>query len=279
MPRDTFFFIGCVIAAVAVFMLFRYQRNRPPAGSTLPTRRRQSGPASWLDFGSYGREVGMSLFAFAFLLLQFSWQSAIILAAVILLHEYGHLLAYQLTGRKGNRMMLVPFFGGIAVAGAPHKNEFERAFCALAGPGICAPLTVLAFGAWYWTDDPTLSSWAWRAFYFSAILNLFNLLPIYPLDGAHAAESLLRSFVPNRVRTGMIALSAAGLFAVAAMGYYQTFIIIAIFAFLSMSGIRDGVRLPRLGTHDAVLVTVGYGVLAAVHATGVYLFFNPPVFF
>jgi hypothetical protein len=77
----------------------------------------------------------------------------------------------------------------------------------------------------------------------------------------------------------MIALSAAGLFAVAAMGYYQTFIIIAIFAFLSMSGIRDGVRLPRLGTHDAVLVTVGYGVLAAVHATGVYLFFNPPVFF
>jgi Zn-dependent protease len=245
--------------------------NAHPNGPRPPPRR----PSG----GNFKRDAAMSLIAFAILLLQFSWQSAVVLAAVILWHEYGHLLSYQLTGRRGNSMMLVPFLGGVAVAGAPHKNEFERAFCALAGPGICAPVTAAAFGLWSWTDSPIISDWAWRTLYFSAVLNLLNLLPIYPLDGGHAAESFLRTYRPDNVPTLMTALSIAGIVAIGYAGYYQACVILGLFALIALRSLNARSRLPRLTGHETVLIAAGYAVVAAVHALGFYVILNPPPLF
>jgi Zn-dependent protease len=257
-------------------MVNAYDRNEPPTSGGPSPRRR---PGSGFNGGNFGRDAAMSLIAFAILLIQFSWQSAVVLAAVILWHEYGHLLSYQLTGRRGNSMMLVPFLGGVAVAGAPHKNEFERAFCALAGPGICAPVTAAAFGLWYWTDNPVISDWAWRTLYFSAALNLLNLLPIYPLDGGHAVESFLRTYRPNDVPTLMMTFSVAGIAAIGYAGYYQTCIILALFALISLRSLNTRSRLPKLTAHEALLISAGYAVVAAVHALGFYLILNPPPVF
>jgi Zn-dependent protease len=257
-------------------MINANDRNEPPNSRTPPPRRPTGGSSNG---GNFQRDVAMSLVAFAILLLQLSWQSAIVLAAVILWHEYGHLLSYQLTGRRGNSMMLVPFLGGVAVAGAPHKNEFERAFCALAGPGICAPVTAAAFGLWYWTDNPVISDWAWRTLYFSAVLNLLNLLPIYPLDGGHAVESFLRTYRPDNVPTLMTAFSIVGIVIIGYAGYYQTCVILAIFALISLRSLNGRSRLPKLTAHDTLLIAVGYAVVTAVHALGFYFILNPPPLF
>lgn len=246
-------------------------RNEPPNGQRPPPRQ----PSG----GNFSRDVAMSLIAFAILLLQFSWQSAVVLAAVILWHEYGHLLSYQLTGRRGNSMMLVPLLGGVAVAGAPHKNEFERAFCALAGPGICAPVTVAAFGLWYWTDNPVVSDWAWRTLYFSAVLNLLNLLPIYPLDGGHAVESFLRTYRPDNVPTLMTAFSIIGIVVIGYAGYYQACVILGLFALISLRSLNAVSRLPKLTGHETFLIAAGYAVVAAVHALGFHVVLNPPPLF
>lgn len=218
----------------------------------------------------YGREAVMSLLAFAYLLTQFSWQHAVVLAAVILWHEYGHLLAYQLTGRTGNRMMLVPFFGGIAVAGAPHRNEFERAFCALMGPGICAPLTLGAFALWYYDVAPQYDIWFWGFFYFSSILNLLNLLPIYPLDGGQAAESFLRSFMPGAIGVHLSGLAVAGIVLLVGLRYYEMAVFVGLFSFLGLRGLPPHSPLPAMSGGQAFAMAIFYGLIAAVHGSVFY---------
>lgn len=219
----------------------------------------------------YGHEALMSLLAFAYLLTQFSWQNAIVLAGVILWHEYGHLLAYQLTGRTGNRMMLVPFFGGIAVAGAPHRNEFERAFCALMGPGICAPLSVGAYALWYYDILPQYDLWLWSIFYFSALINLLNLLPIYPLDGGQAAESFLRSFLPGQIATHLSGLAVVGILVLVGFKYYQMALFVGFFAFMGLRTLPLRSMLPAMSSGQAIAMAIFYALIAGAHGAVFYL--------
>lgn len=243
----------------------------PVAGPTrkgpVPRRGKSAGPAS------YGREALMSLLAFAYLLTQFSWQNAIVLAAVILWHEYGHLLAYQLTGRTGNRMMLVPFFGGIAVAGAPHRNEFERAFCALMGPGICAPLSLGAYALWYYDVMPRHDAWLWSIFYFSALINLLNLLPIYPLDGGQAAESFLRSFLPGQIGVHLSGLAVIGILVLVGFKYYEMAIFVGLFAFMGLRTLPIHSALPAMSSGQALAMALFYALITASHGAIFYLIF------
>lgn len=230
------------------------------------TRARKPAPTP----AGYGREAIMSLLAFAYLLTQFSWQNAVVLAAVILWHEYGHLLAYQLTGRTGNRMMLVPFFGGIAVAGAPHRNEFERAFCALMGPGICAPLSLGAFALWYYDIAPQYDPWFWSFFYFSALLNLLNLLPIYPLDGGQAAESFLRSFLPGSILVHLSGLAVAGVVVLVGLNFYQMALFVGVFSFLGLRTLPSHSPLPAMSGGQAIAMAAFYALIVAAHGVVFY---------
>ena len=246
---------------------------RPRSMPSRPNLRARKGLATADAY--FRREAIISIAAVAVLLVQFSWQSAIVLAALILFHEYGHLLSYQLTGKKGNRLMLVPFFGGIAVAGAPHKNEFERAFCALAGPGICTLTTIGALAVCHFSDNPSVLFWSWDVVYFSAILNLLNLLPIYPLDGGHATESFSRSYFPAHVRIALIATSVAGLLTVLGMGYAQTALFFGVFALTSLKTLPEHARLRTMSASEAIQITLAYALIAAVHLFGYYAYFNP----
>jgi Zn-dependent protease len=213
----------------------------------------------------YGREAIMSLLAFGYLLTQYRWQNAVVLVLVILWHEYGHLLAYQLTGRRGNRLMLVPLFGGVAVAGAPHRNEFQRAFCALMGPGICAPLTLGAFGLWYYDMLPDYDPWLRAFFYFSAVLNLLNLLPIYPLDGGQAMESFLRSYFPSSINVHLTGLSVAGVVVLAGLGYHQMALFVGLFSLFGLRNLPAHSPLPPMSGGQAAAMAVFYALIVAAH--------------
>ena len=239
----------------------------PSTKGPISRVNQNAGPAG------YGREAVMSLLAFAYLLTQFSWQNAVVLAAVILWHEYGHLLAYQLTGRTGNRMMLVPFFGGIAVAGAPHRNEFERAFCALMGPGICAPLSLGAFALWYYDIAPQYDNWFWSFFYFSSLLNLLNLLPIYPLDGGQAAESFLRSFLPGSILVHLSGLAVVGLVTLVGFEFYQMALFVGLFSFMGLRTLPPHSRLPAMSGGQTIAMALFYALVTAAHGFVFYSIF------
>lgn len=221
----------------------------------------------------YGREAVISLVAFAYLLTQYEWRSAIALSAVILWHEYGHLLAYQLTGKTGNRLMLVPFFGGIAVSGAPHRNQLEKAFCALMGPGICVPLTLGTFALWYYNLATDYDDWLWKFFFFSSMLNLLNLLPVYPLDGGQTAESMLRSFLPSSIVVHLSGLAIASLVILVGYEFYEMATFVGLFSLMSLRTLPAHSPLPPMSGRQAASMVMFYAVNIAAHG-GVFLYIS-----
>src|SRR5688572_27962451 len=82
--------------------------------------------------------------------------------------------------------MFIPFLGAVVGMGEMHHNVYNEAKVALAGPivgGVGAfAVHMLGLGL----DSKLLLAAAYTAYF----LNLFNLLPLSPLDGVRAAAAL-----------------------------------------------------------------------------------------
>ena len=95
----------------------------------------------------------------------FGWQSAAILLLLIFIHEAGHAVAMRMVGQPVLGIYFIPFFGGVAVAGAPHASQAERGFVALMGPGLSSsqrPLFI-SFGLGAVVTIRCWLSWCLRA--------------------------------------------------------------------------------------------------------------------
>jgi len=127
-----------------------------------------------------------ALLSFWYLL---GWQDALLLGAIVVLHELGHALAMLMVGVEVQGIYLVPFFGGAAVPKTAYPSEGALGFVALMGPGFSLiptfGLLALAAGG----DDELLL----KAVSMFAFINGVNLLPVYPLDGGLILNSLLGS--------------------------------------------------------------------------------------
>ena len=153
-----------------------------------------------LGFGGFGDTVAARV------------QSVLALFLVILLHEFGHCFAARWTGGEANEILMTPL-GGLAmamarrkpwptfvtVAGGPAVNVI---ICLLCGLGLylaigVAPLTPNQFVGTFKDDiapDSSLVAVANYLFWIYSIsywLLLFNLLPVYPLDGGQLLQSVL----------------------------------------------------------------------------------------
>src|SRR5262245_8308596 len=115
----------------------------------------------------------LALLSFWYLL---GWQDALLLAAIVVLHEAGHALAMRMVGVEVQGIYLVPFFGGAAVPKSAYPSEAARGFVALMGPGFSL-IPTLALAALFWTTGDT--TWLHAALMF-ALINGVNLLPIFP---------------------------------------------------------------------------------------------------
>src|SRR5712691_603848 len=131
------------------------------------------------------------------------------LFSIVLLHEYGHALACRQVGGIANRIVLWPL-GGVAYVDPPPRPG-ATLWSIAAGPLVnVALLPVL------WVLLSLSRSLGWpltmpdahallrSIFYIDLVLLVFNMLPIYPLDGGQIFRSLLW-FVLGRARSLMVA--------------------------------------------------------------------------
>lgn len=150
-------------------------------------------------------KVGFAAATFIGYAAVFNWKFALLLMAAIGFHESGHVWAMKRMGIKTKGFYFLPFIGGAAIAEEQYRTYGENSYIAIMGP-IWGALMAGAAGALYFLTGQPL--WA-AAGAWMATLNLFNLLPITPLDGGQLMRSIAFS-IHKGVGVAFLALSLLG---------------------------------------------------------------------
>jgi Zn-dependent protease len=121
---------------------------------------------------------------------EWGWAFAAGFVVLILIHETGHAVAMQMEGIPASAPVFIPFVGAfIAMRGRP-RDAYVEAKVAIGGPllGSLAAWATLAAGLW--TQQRLLIALG----HVGVLLNLFNLIPVSPLDGGRIAGVFTRPF-------------------------------------------------------------------------------------
>jgi Zn-dependent protease len=143
----------------------------------------------------------LALASFAAYTFLFTWQFAVIILGMLVIHEYGHLRCMKHYGMRTRGIYLIPFFGAAAVAGDNFPSRRAEATIALAGP-LTGAVLAAGTGLLYFAtrNGAFAAAAAWMA-----LVNLFNLLPVVPLDGGRVVKSIACSIGS---RAGLVAVIA-----------------------------------------------------------------------
>ncbi len=116
----------------------------------------------------------------------FGWLFSIGFVLLLLLHELGHVFQLRREGIKASAPMFIPFMGAVISARSMGDDAAAEARVGLAGPILGSIATLVPLGIWLATGSDF-----WRALAFIGFfLNLFNLVPVLPLDGGRAMAAL-----------------------------------------------------------------------------------------
>jgi Zn-dependent protease len=116
----------------------------------------------------------------------FGWLFSIGFVLLLLLHELGHVFQLRREGVKASAPMFIPFLGAVISAKSMGDDAGAEARVGLAGPVLGSIATLVPLGIWLATGSHFWQALAFVGFF----LNLFNLLPILPLDGGRAMAAL-----------------------------------------------------------------------------------------
>jgi Zn-dependent protease len=202
------------------------------------------------------------------------WNVAEYLAlfGIVLLHEFGHALACRSVGGRADQIMLWPL-GGVAFVQPPPRPGAVL-WSIAAGPLVnvlLVPLTLallIGGGALGWAESsPDLARFTFVVFVINLSLLIFNLLPVYPLDGGQIVQALLW-FVVGRARSllivSVLGIGVAGVGAVLLLADRQWWLtLLAVFALLqSWNGLRQARLLSGRRHEDAACPSCGAAPLA-----------------
>jgi Zn-dependent protease len=130
--------------------------------------------------------VGTMLVSVAAYSFVFGWTFAAGFVVLLLLHEMGHVIQLRREGVRASAPMFIPFLGALITAKSLGDNALAEARVGLAGPVLGSIASAACIVIWHATGADI-----WRALAFTGFfLNLFNLLPVVPLDGGRAMAAM-----------------------------------------------------------------------------------------
>jgi Zn-dependent protease len=188
------------------------------------------------------------------------WNVAEYLAlfVIVTLHEFGHSLACRQVGGNAERIVLWPL-GGVAYVNPPQRPG-ATLWSIAAGPLvnlILVPVLVglmwLGSSAGLAESSPDGARWLETVAIVNVVILVFNLLPVYPLDGGQILRSLLW-FVLGRARSLTVAsvigfVGVLGLLALALRAASVWIGILAVFVAMNCwKGFRHSRALSRLAS-------------------------------
>jgi Zn-dependent protease len=114
------------------------------------------------------------------------WRFAVGFVALLFIHEMGHYVQLRREGVKPSGMVFIPFLGAAVGTRSLGGSALAEARVGLAGPIVGSLAAAALIPIAEATDDEF-----WRALAFTGFfLNLFNLLPLVPLDGGRAMAAM-----------------------------------------------------------------------------------------
>ena len=192
----------------------------------------------------------------------FGWAFAVGFVLLLLLHELGHVFQLRREGIEASAPMFIPFLGAVISAKSLGNDAAAEARVGLAGPILGSIATLVPLGIWLLTGEEF-----WRALaYVGFLINLFNLLPVLPLDGGRAMAAIS----PWVWLAGFAAL-------IALMFFFPNPILLLVIIFGGLETWRrwkqrntpEGRAFNRVPARTRALVAVTYLSLAALLAAGV----------
>jgi Zn-dependent protease len=174
---------------------------------------------------------------------------------IVMIHEFGHALACRQVGGAANQIVLWPL-GGVAYVNPPPRPG-ATLWSIAAGPlvnvafvPILYALNLLSRSQGWAETMPNAYAFLHAVWIINLGLLIFNMLPIYPLDGGQILRALLW-FVVGRARSLLVAtiiglVGVAGLIGLAVWARSVWFGILSAFILMNCwTGLRQALELSR----------------------------------
>ena len=110
------------------------------------------------------------------------WKFAAGFVVLLLVHELGHVLEARRQGLATGGVYFIPFLGAVMLLKQHSKDAAQAAWLGLAGPILGSAAAAVTWAAGVATGSDLLVALGFTGF----LLNLFNLIPVMPLDGGWA---------------------------------------------------------------------------------------------
>jgi Zn-dependent protease len=139
----------------------------------------------FLIFGALKTSLSM-LFMIWIYSWMFGWLFAVGFVVLLLVHEMGHVIAAKLLGIPVSAPLFIPFLGAAIVMKQNPRDAYTEALMAYGGP------LAGCIGSWIcWALALQLGErWIMAVASVSFILNLFNMIPVPPLDGGRICAAV-----------------------------------------------------------------------------------------
>lgn len=209
--------------------------------------------------------VALSFASYALLMGPFM---ALVFLVGLIIHEYGHVWAMQKCGIPTKGFYLIPFVGGVAIAERPFEKRWEEVFIAAMGPifGLLAAPLCFVLG-YIISGDLKASLLATKVV---ILLNLFNLLPVAPLDGGRIVRASLASINKNAGLIFLVGGVALASFLTIYLKSPMLFLITVMAAIEAREEFKRQEDITRMNTMLAIGGMMTWLILIALCVTSIY---------
>lgn len=165
-----------------------YEASQVRAEPLQPRRRWRRAryahqPITEMDIALLIISAAVSFAVYAVIL---TWPVGLGLTLLIFAHEMGHFIVIRAKGLPVRLPIFIPLMGAFVLMGVGPMDARDEAEIALAGPFAGTLGSIACVVAYIPTHQPTLLTIA----FINLAINLFNMLPLGPLDGGRATRAI-----------------------------------------------------------------------------------------
>jgi Zn-dependent protease len=187
---------------------------------------------------------------------------------LILIHESGHVVVARIMGLPVTLPVMIPFLGAFVSMKQQPRTVAQESIMAIGGPVLGSIAAGLCYAGYLSMPDSSTGHLLQALAYFGFLINLFNLIPLTPLDGGRVTSLLSKWF------------NVAGLVIAAGLLLFETqtgtnvspvlFLVLIFGAFSTWQRFRSTQLNPAYYAVDAqTKVIVGSLYLALIFALGI----------